>query len=200
MRHTLFAHWGLAFLLPLTGATGCLRSNAAQPPSKPPPETPRVSDLSEPTPPDPGFVPSDIKRRETLLEMLAHSRLPLFQPEKVSESQDKATAALDGTFRKDYLPEELKNKLRLGKTKCDRFGCSLDVTYLDSDWSTFVAIDRAVLARKPGRPPSPFMAFPGPRYRTGRVKLENKTVATWILAFRTQEPSESQDSHWKEGR
>ena len=51
-----------------------------------------------------------------------------------------------------------------------------------------------VLVRKPDQPRSPFMSFPGNRYRTGRGKIKGKTVASWILAFQLQQPEENPGS------
>jgi hypothetical protein len=130
--------------------------------------------------------------------MLKESRLELFQPEKVTQSQQQAKDAFDKTFKADYLPQDLRRLLTIGQIECYKFGCAVDVTYPDSDWPTFAAIDRAVLTRKPGHRPSPFMSFPGARYRTGRVKINGRTVATWILAFRIKEPDEGRELHWKE--
>jgi hypothetical protein len=71
------------------------------------------------------------------------------------------------------------------------------VSYLD--WKTYVEVNRAIIDTQPA---SPFMTFPGTRYRTGRVETEckgKKFMATWVLALQLRPPRDSRGHTQGEG-
>ena len=109
--------------------------------------------------------------------------------------QQEAKTSFAHTFTRDsWLPNDLRDKIQVSETACAINGCKVDVTY--PDWATFVALDNAVLDHQPA---SPFMSFPGARYRTPRIKqADHKVVASWILAFRLRPPDEYHDRNQKE--
>jgi hypothetical protein len=194
MRPALFAHWGLGLLLVISAATSaCKRSSAAQPSYNKPPDGPSP-DL--PIPPEPAFTKSDIRIRDILLGILTSKKIngQLLSHDSLIQQQEAKTSFAHTFTRGSWLPNDLRDKIQVGETTCGLNGCSVDVTY--PDWATFVALDNAVLDHQPA---SPFMSFPGARYRTPRVKqADHKVVASWILAFRLRPPVEYQDKNQKE--
>lgn len=186
MRRTLFAHWGLGLLLLFAwGTSGCKTSRAAPPPSYKPPE---VGPSNLPIPPEPRITPEEEQEHESLFNAFK-KRLPLLEPDKAESNQFAARAKLTETF-KVFLPEALRTRIDVTEPTClpTKTACYVDVSY--PDWKTYVEVNRAIIDSQPA---SPFMTFPGPRYRTGRVRLEkgNKPFsASWLLTLQTRSPRE----------
>ena len=186
MRRAHFAHWGLGLLLLFAGGTsGCKPSRAAQPPSYQPPE---VGPSNLPIPPEPRITPEEEQEHENLFNTFK-KRLPLLEPDKAESNQYVARAKLTETF-KVWLPEALRTRIDVSEPTClpTKTACYVDVAY--PDWKTFVEVNRAIIDSQPA---SPFMTFPGPRYRTGRVRLEKATKrfsASWLLTLQTRSPRE----------
>ncbi len=192
MKQLLFPQWRLGlFVLLAAAATGCKSSKAAQgaPPYDYPP-----SEL--PIPPEPPIADEESQGRAALLARFSEP-LPLLQPDSAALSQLEAKGKLIQTFQQ--LPDALRNQINVGQPKCldSKTACYVDVTY--PDWNTFIKVNRAVIDIQPA---SPFMSFPGPRYRTGRVLVEKggkKFLSTWILANQLRPPEQRREpSPWRE--
>jgi len=189
MRRAAVAHWELGFLLLFAGAMGgCKRSSAAQPPYKPP-ETP--------VPPEPCLTDQEAGTRSTLLKMFQEEKQPLLEPGKAEAQQFEAKTKLIETFER-WLPERLRKRIDVSRPICldSKIACYVDVKYLD--WKTFAEVSRSVLEVQP---PSPFMMFPGSRYGTGRVHIEEKDrkyLSSWVLALQLRPPEDPESC--KQGR
>ncbi len=144
--------------------------------------------------PDAKVLRAGVAERKTLLEMLSNQRIRLFDGIDPMNPNDSAKRALEQTFAPGYVDKQILAKVKLGPQVCERNGCAVDVTY--PDWATVVALDHAVIGHQP---PSAFMSFPGPRYRTTPVAQEgHKYAATWVLAFRLSESDGSSTNHRKD--
>lgn len=194
MRRALFAQWGVGFLLLFAAAaSGCKKSSAAQTPSTEPPGDPGQSEQFLPA--EPAFTKRDAKERDILLDMLKSRSIPLLHTDSTKELLEAKTAFASTFAPGAWLPKELSERIQVSDPVCSLNGCSVDITY--PDWKTFVAIDRSVLHHQPA---SPFMSFPGARYRTGRVRVsDKKAVASWILAYRLRSNREESGHGDKEG-
>jgi hypothetical protein len=197
MTGFLRTQWRLGIFLVLTVAgLGCSsRSNAATttpPANKPPPM--EGGETSLPIGPEQPITKAEGYDRGLLLAMLKSRTVPLLHSGDTMLEEAQAKAALTRTFeRGGWLSKELFNKIQVTEPECALNGCSVQVTY--SDWKTFVTLDQKVFRQ----PESPFMSFPGARYRTGRVlSKDKKMVASWILAFRLRAPDENQGSNRQE--
>jgi hypothetical protein len=169
---------GIFLFLAGTAAVGCRRSDAA---TKSPPMGAVDRDYDLPVPPDPGITRAEAVDRDLLLAKF-RKRLPLLEPDRALELEFQAQTALKQTFGPGgWVQDALRKRIEVSDPHCPfpHNACFVDVTY--SDWPTFVALNRVVLE---GPKASPFMSFPGPRYRTGRVQQkEKKFIASWILAY-----------------
>jgi hypothetical protein len=195
MTRLSLAQCKVGTVLFLVAAAGCRNSNAASSETAKPPPPPVPYDVaSSPIPPDPGIREHDAERAEQLLKSIKSTTL--LEPDRGGESEAQARIAFAKTFSPDYLPTKLRSKIQISQTKCEKFGCRIEITY--PDWTTFVELDRAVLYSRTDHGPSPFIAFPGAHYRTARVKKGDKAIANWILAYRIREPNEGHGSYGKD--
>ena len=178
-------------LLLFAGATGgCKSSRAAQQQQsyRPPPD----GDI----PPEPRMTHEEAQMRNALLKKLKEP-LQLVDPDRAEASLREARDALTDTFGR-WLPEGLRKRIEVTQPIClfSKTACYVDVSYLD--WKTYVEVNHAIIE---AQPPSPFQAFPGTRYRTGRVETEckgKKFMATWVLALQLRPPRDSH-GHTQEG-
>ncbi len=172
---------------------GCRRSSAAQRgPSKPVPATGATGDL---IPPEPCLTNDESRTREDLLKKFKEP-LPLLEPGKAETSQKEAGANLRRTF--ESLPGGLLKRIDVSQPNCreSKIACYVDVEY--PDWRTFVEVNRAIIDAQPA---TPFMTFPGPRYRSGRVRIDKKDkkfLASWFLSLPLRGPRENRAC--KEGK